>query len=225
MKPTTLKATRDLIRFAMISHNRKIEELYNVAGNRDAAIARRVLTIGRSDSIMIAIFKILIFSLSLDRVRATAATPVEWPLKAKAFRPQLVIALAPASDRKIVARTGRYQNNYRVSVPHFDDKKFDSFKLPDYTLGNWVANFPLSDGSRLVVNAATEAEAIRICKALAGYTKPYYRQVIKIEQITATKRAKPLYCDGLKVRAIRCSYYPAGKQPGIIATRQRELRT
>jgi hypothetical protein len=102
---------------------------------------------------------------------SVAAIPEWWAMRVGADRPQLVILLAEDLGG---GKFGR--SRYPVSIPHYKGSQGTKPSIPRYQKGQYEAKLTLKDNSKLVVNAISETEGIRIIEALKIYIKPEYLQ-------------------------------------------------
>jgi hypothetical protein len=79
-------------------------------------------------------------------------------------------------------------------------------------VGRHSAKYTLIDQTYLMINAATEEEAISVITKMASYTKEDKRPHGTIaENITTNTRRKKPRMDGIKIEPFKAEYFERGK--------------
>jgi hypothetical protein len=101
---------------------------------------------------------------------ASPAIPESWAIRIGTDRPQLVIVYAE------VLGTGKLTDSrWSLTIPHYRGTSKTHIKVPSYRRGNWNGSLRLSDGSQIVVNAATSFECKRVLNRLKIMIPVQYR--------------------------------------------------
>jgi hypothetical protein len=202
-----------LIQVGMKLHNPQVLVAYREnLDSQDADIKpiySKYLRLYPEDSVWEILIKFFLFYIVDGRLWVQSTTPMWWPQKKEAFRPQLAIQYRPTGDRKRFAYAD-YAGNPELHIPHYNGEPTPS--LPPYTIGKYSAKYILKDGSFIVINAATEEEAIAVVAKHASYIKESKRPEGTIEEnITTTKRKKKPRLDGIKIEPYKGEYFTGGK--------------
>ncbi len=158
------------------------------------------LLIHPKDNVTNALTKIQLFQAIYGETGGSVAFPEWWPIRVGADRPQLVICYR--SDDKEKRR-------FQISIPHYSGDR--SPNIPSFKKGSHFARYCLKDNSKLIVYAASESEAERVCRQLYGYVSSRYRAASSQPSTGITRsnnfkevRAIPLFAD----------FFPHGQQSG-----------
>lgn len=197
-------------RIMRIGHNRRVKAYFrDTASDTAAATGRQALKtsllIRDDDSALETMTKMLYFSNYLDRDLA-ATFPESWQVQVGHDIPQLAIIFRN-SDPK--SKSG----DYTTYIPHYNGNK--NPKIKPYNHGDYWARWTLKDNSKIIVNAKTEAEAVKVVKQLEKYVERKYRTP-ELPWLVTGEAAKGTYKQ-FKAVPIRADYYPTGKKKGHYA--------
>lgn len=192
-------------RMIRIGHNRRVKQYFrDINSDEDSSTGRAALKtsllIRDEDSAIECQVKMLYFSgyLATETINSF---PEGWEMKKGQNIPQLAIIFRD-TDKKAIS------GNYTLHIPHYNGAKTP--KLPSYTKGDYWARWILKDNSQIIVNASTEAEALRVISILERQVEAKFRtdKVIwlKVGHHTVGAIKK------IKVAPIRADYYPNGKE-------------
>ncbi|AFY54390.1 hypothetical protein Riv7116_1849 [Rivularia sp. PCC 7116] len=154
------------------------------------------LLIESNDTAQSMILKILFLWIStgnLDKF-ISSTLPSGWAIKPGDFLPQLVVVYRIRGK----TRTG----NYELTIPHYKGSRYPV--LPFYKKGSHKLTLVLKDGSKLIINAATESEGRRV---ISQYSK-YVDSKFLTNDIRHTENQLIKVNDMIPVRA---DYYPSGQ--------------
>jgi hypothetical protein len=187
------KHTIDVIRQG---HNRALNRFFLDIPQDDRLTSNRAhiktaLRIRDGDSAIQVLNKQLYFQQLQKQIsdeNAIATTPEWWAVRVGSDRPQLIVVFRPPGGK----------SSYQLSIPHYEGGKQPT--IPAYRKGGIRGEITLTDNSKLVVNAASEAEAERVLKVLMRYVSSRY---LKNREIKITKlrrafkeiRVVPLFAD------------------------------
>ena len=93
-----------------------------------------------------------------------------------------------------------------INIPHYDKPKGHKPNFPKFQKGSYFSVAHLEDGSKIVINANSEAEANRVLNALVQYTGQYKSTA----KITSGKRKTS--ARQVSLVPIRADFYPNGLQ-------------
>ena len=156
--------------------------------------------IERNDTAQLMILKIIFFWISngmLERF-VLNTLPSGWALKPGCFLPQLVIIYRIKGK----TRTG----NYELVIPHYKGSRFPV--LFQYKKGSHRMALVLKDGSKLVVNAVSEAEGRKVIFQYAKYIDSKFIT----DDIRHTSNQEVKTDDMVPIRA---DFYPTGQNNSI----------
>lgn len=195
-------------RVIRIGHNRRVKKYFrDIASDVSKATGRAsiksALLIRNADSALESLSKMLYFSNYLSN-DVTATLPDGWQIKKGQDIPQLVIVYRDSNKNSI-------SGDYPLTIPHYDGRKTPD--IPSYHKGDYWARWKLKDNSHLIVNAKTEAEALRVIRKLERYVDRKY-QTNETPWLVTGKTAKGTYKE-FKAIPIRADYYPEGKHSGL----------
>lgn len=159
------------------------------------------------DTAQMILLKELFFWIDLgylsDRIDAVAAVPEWWQLRPEAKRPQLVILYKEQSDTK----AGR--DLYPLTIPHYEGSTPPGHSpIPAYRKGQQEGILTLSDNSKVIVNAYSEAEAHKVLTAAKKCIKPKY---LKGSHIKIGER-KGQKLKQIQVSPHKAKFFPTGQQ-------------
>jgi hypothetical protein len=202
-----------LLKVAMQIHNPAVLDAYGSANSTDptaSAALRNALIIRPDDGFLEAILKMNTFYLAAGRVNAIAPVPTLWAVKAERMRAQLAIVLRPVKRVKLGHQ--RYQPNSELHIPHYDPANKRP-EIPTYTIGPYTAKYTLKDGSHILINAASDDEAMKVIKAMAQYVLPAQQPPGSIEDNTThtRRKGKKLKLDGVPMKPFRAAFYAGGQ--------------
>lgn len=119
-----------------------------------------------NDTAQLVLLKEIFFWVDLgylgDRLQSIATLPEYWPKRVGNDYPQLVVAWRPQGKK----------STYQISIPHYNGDR--NPKIPAYRKGSHRGELTCTDGSKLVVNADSIAEADRVIKVLRRYIEPRF---------------------------------------------------
>ena len=194
-------------RIIRIGHNRRVKKYFrDIKSDTRAATGRQAikvaLLIRDDDSAIETMNKMLYFSNYLDR-DLIATQSDGYQIKKGQDIPQLVIIFRDVDPKAI-------SGNYQLVIPHYDGDRTP--RIPSYQKGNHWARWILKDNSQIIVNAKTEAEALKTIKKLEKLVDRKYR-TDETPWLTTGLVSKKTYKE-VKVRPHRADYYPEGKASG-----------
>lgn len=154
------------------------------------------LLIETTDTAQLMILKILFLWMSTGNLGKFVAPslPSGWAIKPGDFLPQLVVIYRIKGK----TRTG----NYELVIPHYRGNKYPV--LPSYKKGSHKLTLVLKDGSKLIVNAATESEGKRVINQCSKYIDSRFLT----NDIRHTENQLVNINDMISVRA---DFYPTGQ--------------
>ena len=195
-------------RVIRIGHNRRVKKYFRDIASDTSKVTGRAaiktsMLIRDADSGLESLNKMIYFSNYLSN-DVTATMPDGWQIKKGQDIPQLVIVYRNSEKNSI-------SGDYPLVIPHYSGNRKPS--IPSYHKGDYWARWILKDNSRLVVNAKTEAEALRVIRRLERYVERKY-QTKETPWLTTGKAADNTY-KKFKAVPIRADYYPEGKHSGI----------
>jgi hypothetical protein len=202
-----------LIQVGMKLHNPQVIQAYkeHLDGEEQTIepIYSKYLRIYPEDSVWEILIKFCLFYLVDGRLWVQSTSPMWWAQKGQSFKPQLAIQYRPMGDRKKFSH-GVYAGNPELHIPHYNGEF--SPHLPPYTIGKYSAKYTLIDQTYLMINAATQEEAIAVIMKMASYTKEDKRPNGTIaENITTNTRRKNPRMDGIKIEPFKAEYFEGGK--------------
>ncbi|WP_016951246.1 hypothetical protein [Anabaena sp. PCC 7108] len=106
-----------------------------------------------------------------------------------------------------------------LTIPHYNKPKEFKLKMPDYSKGDYEAIKELNDNSKIIVNAASETECIKVINACLQHVPEKYTLGSKPPKVG--KREK-VY-KKCKVTAVRSHFFLTG-QKDLIPTWSKSLR-
>ncbi len=165
----TVKDWKTSQKYIRIGHNKKIKEYFKTVPIRTARESlRNTLLIYKNDSASQMLVKIQYFQFYLSGVKTLTAPLIPDSWQPKLFRnkrPQLVVVYKP-DDRKYPNPDSRWS----LTIPHFNFTKRTLEKqlkaIPDYEKGRFQGVYRLTDNSKLVVYAKSEAKAKSFIKKI-----------------------------------------------------------
>jgi hypothetical protein len=195
-------------RMIRIGHNRRVKEYFrdiksdtNTGTGREAL--KTAILIRDEDSAIESLNKMLYFSnyLNIDNI---ASYPEGWLIKKGQNIPQLAVIYRDLNKHSL-------SGNYTTYIPHYEGNK--SPKIPSYSKGDYWARWILKDNSQLLVNAKTEAEALRVINKLESYVDNKFRT----KETTGLKLGKYSKNTVKQIQVVphRADYYPEGKENAI----------
>lgn len=192
-------------RMIRIGHNRRVKRYFrDIESDSSVTTGRGAiktsLLIRDADSAIESLNKMLYFSNYLER-DFIATTPDGWQVKKGQNIPQLAIVFRNADKDSI-------SGDYPMHIPHYNGNKKP--KIPSYYKGDHWARWILKDNSQIVVNAKTEAEALRVIRRLEKYVDRKF-QTPETPWLVTGKTATGTY-KKFKAVPIRADYYPQGKE-------------
>ena len=195
-------------RMIRIGHNRRVKRYFrDISSDTRTDTGRTALKtsllIRDNDSALESLNKMTYFSNYLAK-DFSATMPDGWQIIKGQDIPQLAIIFRPTDKNN---KSG----NYTLHIPHYNGDRTPNF--PIYTKGTHWARWILKDNSRLVVNASTKAEALRVIKKLEKYVDRKF-QTNESLWLTTGEVAKDIY-KKLKVAPLRADYYPEGKNNNL----------
>ena len=201
----SLEFTQRMIR---IGHNRRVKRYFrDISSDTRTDTGRTALktslSIRDNDSALESLNKMTYFSNYLAK-DLSATYPEGWQVKKGQNIPQLVIVYRSTEPKN---KSG----DYPLYIPHYNGSR--SPNIPAYSKGDHWARWILKDNSRIIVNAKTEAEALRVIRRLEKYVERKF-QTLETPWLTTGEAAKGTY-KKIKVAPIRADYYPEGKQNGL----------
>jgi hypothetical protein len=203
-----------LVQIAMRLHNPQVIQAYRhyLDSPEDAihVILLKHLKIYKENSILEVLLKFGIFYFVDGRLWVQSSTPMWWPQKAESFKPQLTIQYRPL---KYTRKTGpySYHGNPELHIPHYDGSVNPS--IPRYTIGRFSAKYTLRDQTYLMINAATQDEAIAVITKMASYTRKSKRPDGEISaNISTNTRPKVPRMNGVTIEPFKAEYFSGGKE-------------
>lgn len=195
-------------RMIRIGHNRKVRKYFkdiksDTSTNTGRTALKTSLLIRDADSALECLNKMTYFTNYLDR-DFTATYPEGWQTKKGQNIPQLVIVYRNTDPK---SKSG----DYPLYIPHYNGNR--NPKVPSYYKGDHWARWILKDNSRIIVNAKTEAEALRVIRKLEKYVDRKF-QTKETPWLTTGEAAKGTYKE-IRVAPIRADYYPQGKHQSL----------
>lgn len=189
--------TRQLVNALRIVHNKSLNTYFTELRKRkkDSKAPsleqfKMALRITSNDSLL----EISNKQMSFESIRSAGQIPVAsvpewWSQRAGANIPQLAVIFRPPGGT----------SSYTMHIPHYR-KSVRSPKIPAYNKGNWRGEWILTDGTKFVVNAASESEANRMWRSVRQYIDPsYLKNVQDLSKPTNAKfkkiKVEPLYAD------------------------------
>ena len=143
--------------------------------------------------------------VSTDPIEAIAVVPEWWQVRAFQ-RPQLVIQYAESlADNKIGG------SRWAITIPHYNKPKSYKPDFPKYQKGNFEGILVLNDNSKIIINAKTKAECLRVLKALKAYVNPKYTKDIQEPKIGE----RPGVYKEVNVTAVKCHFFSKGQKSEI----------
>ncbi|MBE9215687.1 hypothetical protein IQ247_23980 [Plectonema cf. radiosum LEGE 06105] len=137
----------------------------------------------------------------LKNLEPTLAVPEWW--QARVFqRPQLVIQYAEETNGKL----GR--SRWSVSLPHYNKQKTFKPDFPKYKKGNTEGVLVLTDNSKIIINASSKSEVIRVINSLKNFVDAKFLKGIQPPRIGERNKVYK----SANVVPVRCSYFPKGQQ-------------
>ncbi|MBD2503418.1 hypothetical protein [Anabaena azotica] len=106
---------------------------------------------------------------------AIASLPLSFQIRHEGRTPQLVIQCAEQykdTDGKLKYKSAMYP----ITVPHWKGTPNDKPRLPVYKKGNWEGIYVLSDNSKITINAADEANCIKILNAIKPWIPKEFKE-------------------------------------------------
>lgn len=103
-------------------------------------------------------------------VEPIASIPLSWPIRNEGNRPQMVLHCGERYTNKN-GKIDYKSAMYPITVPHWRGTPNDKPKLPTYRKGNWEGIYVLTDNSKVTINAANEAECLKILNAIKPWIK------------------------------------------------------
>ncbi len=202
-----------LIQVGMKLHNPQVIDAYKQHLDSDQEsiepIYSKYLRLYPEDSVWEILIKFCLFYLVDGRLWVQSTSPMWWAQKGESFKPQLAIQYRPIGSRKKFSY-GVYAGNPELHIPHYNGDS--SPHLPSYTVGRYSAKYTLKDQTYLMINAATQEEAIAVISKMATYTKEDKRKDGSIlENITTNTRPKKPRMDGIKIEPFKAEYLEGGK--------------
>lgn len=194
-------------RMIRIGHNRQIKRYFrdiqsDTRKDTGRTALKTSLLIRDADSALESLNKMTYFSNYLAK-DVTATYPEGWQVKKGQNIPQLVIVYRNPDKNSI-------SGDYPLYIPHYNGTRKPN--LPTYQKGDHWARWILKDNSQIIVNAKTEAEALRVIRQLEKYVERKY-QTLETPWLTTGQTAKGTY-KKFKAVPIRADYYPEGKKNG-----------
>lgn len=188
--------TQKLIR---IGHNRSVKKHFkDVLPDDGITTGREALKTGLlirdTDSALEVANKQIYFTRISKGEIPIASVPEDWPKRVGSDRPQLAIAFRPVGKK----------TTYTLVIPHYNGRKQP--QIPAYRKGSYRGVLELLDGSKLIVNAATEPEAARVIQVLRRFIVSRHEigvkaRIAKVRGSDFTEaRVVPIFAD----------YYPHG---------------
>lgn len=192
-------------RMIRIGHNRRVKRYFrDIASDTRTDTGRTALKtsllIRDNDSALESLNKMTYFSNYLAK-DLSATYPDGWQVKKGHDISQLVIVYRN-SDKKSIS------GDYPLTIPHYNGTR--NPKIPSYHKGDHWARWILKDNSHIVVNAKTEAEALRVIRRLEKYVERKF-QTNETPWLVTGETAKGTYKE-FKAVPIRADYYPEGKK-------------
>lgn len=188
-------------RIIRIGHNRDVKRYFSDVRADDStvngrAVLKSALLIRDTDSAIQVLNKQIYFRMGMEgaRMSPTATMPEWWPQRVGAARPQLVIVFRPPGQK----------SSYQVTIPHYTGVK--NPKIPSFRKGSHRGTLDLPDGSKLIINAASESEADRVIRALRRYIDPKYGRNVEPVFGRINNRFKEV-----TVQPIAADYFPVGQ--------------
>lgn len=208
MKPKQAKFDANSWEFTQrtirIGHNRRVKQYFkdvnsDTGVNTGRSAIKTSLLIRNADSAIETLNKMTYFANYLER-DIVATYPEGWQVKKGQDIPQLVIIYRDINPK---SKSG----DYPLYIPHYKGTKKPV--IPSYKKGDHWARWILKDNTRIIVNASTEAEALRVINKLEKHVDPKFRTSEKPWR-TVGEAAKGTYKQ-IKVAPIRADYYSKGK--------------
>lgn len=163
--------------------------------------------IDKTDTAQLILLKELFFWIDLgyidERIQAIAAVPEWWQVRSEAKRPQLVVLYG---EKKTSGKIGKAV--YPITLPHYEGTKSSKSPLPAYRKGQHEGILTLSDNSKVIVNAYSEAEAKKVLQAAKQAIKTHY---LKGSHIKIGIR-KGVELKTIEVVPVKAKYFPTGLQ-------------
>lgn len=192
-------------RIIKIGHNRRVKKYFrdeksDTRTNTGRQVIKTALLIRDNDSALEVANKQIYFANYLNQ-ETLASYPDGWQIKKGQNIPQLAIIYRDINKKS-------QSGNYTTYIPHFNGTK--NINIPSYDKGDYWARWILKDNSQIIINARTEAEAIKVVKRLERYVEKKY-QTPEQPWLTTGKLATGTI-KKIKVAPIRADYYPEGKE-------------
>jgi hypothetical protein len=202
-----------LIQIGMKLHNPQVIQAYReyLDGEEQTIepIYSKYLRLYPEDSVWEILIKFCLFYLVDGRLWVQSSTPMWWTQKAESFKPQLVIQYRPVGNRKKFSY-GVYAGNPELHIPHYNGEAQPH--LPPYTIGKYSAKYTLIDQTYLMINAASQEEAIDVLVKMSAYTKVDKRPQGEIrDNISTNTRKKNPRMDGIKIEPFKAEYFTGGR--------------
>jgi hypothetical protein len=134
---------------------------------------------------------------------AIAAVPEWWQVRIEAGRPQLVILFGKVLPDGKVERA-----KYGLTIPHYSGGRTNTPPIGTYKHGQIEGILTLNDNSKVMVNAASEAEASRVLFMAKQAIDPLYvkgsfikigpRQGQVLAPVTLVPRYGKFFASGLR---------------------------
>ena len=194
-------------RIIRIGHNRRVKKYFkDIASNTATSTGRQAiktsLLIRDNDSGIETLNKMTYFANYLDR-DLSATYPESWRVQVGHDIPQLAVVYRNLNPK---SKSG----DYPIHIPHYNGNR--NPKIKPYYKGNYWARWTLKDNSKIIVNAKTEAEALKVIRQLEKYVERKYKTKETPGLVTG-EVSKGTYDEFLAV-PIRADYYPTGKKNG-----------
>lgn len=192
-------------RVVRIGHNRQVRSYFRDENSENStstgrAAIKTALTIRDEDSAMETLVKMTYFKQYLE-TDITAVYPDGWQIKRGQNISQLAIIFRNA-DRNSTS------GDYPLHIPHYDGTRRP--RIPSYEKGDHWARWTLTDNSQIIVNAKTEAEALRVIRRLEEYVERKFRT--KENPGLVTGRVSRGTYRQFRATPIRADYFPNGKE-------------
>lgn len=139
---------------------------------------------------------------NLDKNECYTVVPEWWQVRVFQ-RPQLVIQYAELLENNKIGRS-----RWAVSIPHYNKPKTYKPGFLDYDKGDFEGILVLNDNSKIIINAKTKPECLRVIEHFKQFIDPKYLENIQKPKIGE----RPDVYKKVRVTAVRCHFFSTGQK-------------